>query len=119
MEVAGEFGSPDRGDRESEFPMLLRENLLIPRILICDPPLGFLSLTLPELDGVGEHILHGLSDMAWNFNAVSARPGHERNLMPQISRRTAAMASLKVRAAFGYQAAVLGLIVCDLERSWA
>jgi hypothetical protein len=25
MEVSGEFGSPDRGDRESEFPMLLRE----------------------------------------------------------------------------------------------
>jgi hypothetical protein len=25
MEVAGEFGSPDRGDCESEFPMLLRK----------------------------------------------------------------------------------------------
>src|SRR6266446_2356063 len=37
----------------------------------------------------------------------------------QISRRTAAIASLKVRTAFGYHAAVLGLSFRDLERSCA
>ena len=36
----------------------------------------------------------------------------------QISRRTAAMASLKVRTFFVYQAAVLGLIFRCLEMSW-
>ena len=34
-----------------------------------------------------------------------------------ISRRTAAMASLKVRTDFEYHAAVLGLRFCDLARS--
>src|ERR1700757_3173265 len=40
-----------------------------------------LSLTLAELCGVGERVLHTAPDMARNFYTVSARPGHERNLM--------------------------------------
>src|SRR5712691_10751159 len=40
-----------------------------------------LSLTLADLGGVGESIFHTLPDMARNFDTISARPGHERNLM--------------------------------------
>src|SRR5450830_1686689 len=40
-----------------------------------------LSLTLADLGGVGERILHAVPDTAGNFDAVSARPGHESNLM--------------------------------------
>src|SRR6516162_2250544 len=40
-----------------------------------------LSLTLADLGGEGEGILHALPDMARNFDNVSARPRHERNLM--------------------------------------
>jgi hypothetical protein len=36
---------------------------------------------LADLGGVGEGIFHSAPDMARNFYAVSARPGHERNLM--------------------------------------
>ena len=40
-----------------------------------------LSLTLADLGGVRERILHTLPDVLRNFDTVSARPGHERNLM--------------------------------------
>jgi hypothetical protein len=40
-----------------------------------------LSLTLANLGGVGESVLHTAPDMAWNFHTVSVRPRHERNLM--------------------------------------
>ena len=40
-----------------------------------------LSLTLADLGGEGEGILHALPDMARNFDTVSTRPRHERNLM--------------------------------------
>src|SRR3982074_3734285 len=40
-----------------------------------------LNLTLADLSGVGEGIFHSAPDMAWNFDTVSAWPGHERNLM--------------------------------------
>ena len=40
-----------------------------------------LSLTLADLGGVSECIFHALPDMARNLYTVSARPGHERNLM--------------------------------------
>ena len=40
-----------------------------------------LSLTLANLSGVGERILHALPDRPRNFDGVSGRPGHERNLM--------------------------------------
>jgi hypothetical protein len=43
--------------------------------------IDLLSLTLADLGGEGEGILHALPDMAWNFDTVSARPRHERNLM--------------------------------------
>jgi phosphatidylserine/phosphatidylglycerophosphate/cardiolipin synthase-like enzyme len=55
--------------------------------------------------GVGERIRHAVPDMAWNFDSVS-----------HISRRTAAMASLKVMPAFEYHAAVFGFSVRDLQR---
>src|SRR6266704_4316156 len=44
-------------------------------------PRLILSLTLADLGGVGESIFHTLPDMARNFDTISARPGHERNLM--------------------------------------
>jgi len=34
----------------------------------------FLSLTLADLSGVGEGVLHTLPDIAGNFDAVAARP---------------------------------------------
>src|SRR6516162_2128612 len=40
-----------------------------------------ISLTLADLGGEGEGILHALPDMARNFDTVSTRPRHERNLM--------------------------------------
>src|ERR1035438_2813298 len=40
-----------------------------------------LSLTLADSGGVSECIFHSLPDMVRNFYTVSARPGHERNLM--------------------------------------
>src|SRR5208283_998210 len=40
-----------------------------------------LSSTLANSCGVGERIRHAVPDMAWNFDSVSVRPGHERNLM--------------------------------------
>jgi hypothetical protein len=40
-----------------------------------------LNLTLADLGGVSECIFHALPDMARNLYTVSARPGHERNLM--------------------------------------
>ena len=40
-----------------------------------------LSLTLADLGGVSECIFHALPDMARNLYTVSARPGHEKNLM--------------------------------------
>jgi hypothetical protein len=40
-----------------------------------------LSLTLADSGGVSESIFHALPDMVRNFYAVSAWPGHERNLM--------------------------------------
>ena len=47
--------------------------------------LGFyghdLSLTLADLGGEGECVLHAVPDMAGNFDTVSAWPRHERNLM--------------------------------------
>src|SRR6266436_2518572 len=43
--------------------------------------LAQLSLTLADLGGVGESIFHALPDMPRNFDTISARPGHERNLM--------------------------------------
>ena len=40
-----------------------------------------LSLSLADLGGVCERVLHTMPDMLRNFDTVSARPGHERNLM--------------------------------------
>src|SRR5215471_2784622 len=40
-----------------------------------------LSLTLSHLGGVGESVFHSVPDVARNFHAIAARPGHERNLM--------------------------------------
>ena len=40
-----------------------------------------LNLTLADFGGVSECIFHALPDMARNLYTVSARPGHERNLM--------------------------------------
>src|ERR1700687_5225320 len=40
-----------------------------------------LSLTLADLGGVGESIFHAVPDMARNFDTISVRPGHERNLV--------------------------------------
>jgi hypothetical protein len=40
-----------------------------------------LSLTLADLGGVCEGVLHTAPDMGGNFDRVSARPGHERNLL--------------------------------------
>ena len=40
-----------------------------------------LSLTLAYSCGVSECIFHSVPDMARNFYTVSARPGHERNLI--------------------------------------
>src|SRR6266511_5719634 len=42
---------------------------------------GGFSLTLADLGGVGEGILHALPDMPRNFDTISVRPGHESNLM--------------------------------------
>src|ERR1700733_10053502 len=42
---------------------------------------GVLSLTLADLGGEGECVLHAVPDMAGNFDTVSAWPRHERNLM--------------------------------------
>ena len=42
---------------------------------------GQLSLTLADLGGVRERVLHAMPDMLRNFDMVSARPRHERNLM--------------------------------------
>lgn len=47
-----------------------------------------LSSTLADLGGVGERILHAVPKMAWNFDTISARPGHKRNLMaPDFATR--------------------------------
>src|SRR5580704_10178431 len=46
-----------------------------------EPTLISLSLTLADSGGVSESIFHALPDMVRNFYAVSAWPGHERNLM--------------------------------------
>lgn len=40
-----------------------------------------LNLTLADLGGVGESVFHAMPDMARNFDGISARPGHESNLM--------------------------------------
>jgi hypothetical protein len=40
-----------------------------------------LSLTLADLSCVGERIFHSAPDVAWNFDTISARPRHERNLV--------------------------------------
>src|SRR5580700_5793302 len=45
------------------------------------PVRSALSLTLADSGGVSESIFHALPDMVRNFYAVSAWPGHERNLM--------------------------------------
>ena len=65
--------------------------------------------------GLSKRIFHAVPDLAWNLYAISARPRHERNLVTPDFARTAAFASLKVRTAFGNQAAVLGLSFRDLE----
>src|SRR5208282_2606855 len=44
-------------------------------------PRALLSLTLAYSCGVSECIFHSVPDMARNFYTVSARPGHERNLI--------------------------------------
>src|SRR5215468_4799760 len=48
-------------------------------ILLKDPT--GLSSTLSNSCGLGKRILHAIPDLAWNFYAISVRPGHERNLM--------------------------------------
>src|SRR5215831_10230181 len=40
-----------------------------------------LSLTLANLGGVSESVLHSMPDMARNFYTIPVWPGHERNLM--------------------------------------
>jgi len=40
-----------------------------------------LSLSLANSGGMSECIFHSVPDMVRNFYTVSARPGHERNLM--------------------------------------
>ena len=40
-----------------------------------------LSLTLAVLGSACERVLHAVPDVLRNFDTVSARPGHERNLM--------------------------------------
>ena len=54
---------------------------VIPGVLASSTKVGDLSLTLADLGGEGEGILHALPDMARNFDTVSTRPRHERNLM--------------------------------------
>src|SRR5215469_6735563 len=39
------------------------------------------SLTLADLGGVGERILHAMPDVERNFYGISVGPGHERNLV--------------------------------------
>src|SRR5262245_39951399 len=41
----------------------------------------FLSLSLADLSRVRERVLHTLPNVFGNFDTVSARPRHERNLM--------------------------------------
>jgi hypothetical protein len=43
--------------------------------------LDILSSSLAKSCGVGERMRYAVPDMAWNFDTISARPGHERNLM--------------------------------------
>jgi hypothetical protein len=40
-----------------------------------------LTSTLAGSCGVGERVSHAVPNLARNFDAVSARPGHERDLM--------------------------------------
>ena len=39
------------------------------------------AIAMVPTDGVGERVLHSVPDMARNFDTISARPGHERNLL--------------------------------------
>src|SRR5690349_10667630 len=40
-----------------------------------------LSLTLADSCGVGECVFHTMPEMTGNFDDISARPGHARNLV--------------------------------------
>ena len=71
------------------------------------------DLTLVDLGRVDESIFHATPDMAWNFYTVSARLGHERNL---VRPYFASNCRDKVRTDFEYHAAVLGLSFCDYGR---
>jgi hypothetical protein len=52
------------------------------------PPRTWLSLSLAYSGGMSEGIFHSVPDMVRNFYTVSARPGHERNLMvPDFAAR--------------------------------
>src|ERR1700730_1408194 len=84
-------------------------------------PVNFpvLSLTLADLGGEGEGVLHALPDTARNFDTVSARPGHERNLMAPYFAANRRDGIAEGQDAFGYQAAVRGVSLRDLESSWA
>jgi hypothetical protein len=52
----------------------------MPRIACKASTIG-LSLTLADLGGVGESVFDAAPNMPRNFYAVSAPPGHARNLM--------------------------------------
>ena len=57
--------------------LILIIGIALVSLLLC----AGLSLTLAYSDGVNERIFHALPNMVRNFYTVSARPGHERNLM--------------------------------------
>src|SRR5208282_4888576 len=60
-------------------PYRFAESRLVGEFLSCYGHI--LSLTLAYSCGVSECIFHSVPDMARNFYTVSARPGHERNLI--------------------------------------
>jgi hypothetical protein len=80
---------------------------------------GLLSLTLANLRGVGERICHALPDVCWNFNAVPAWPGHERNLMIPYFIANGGNGIAESQDLLSYHAAVFGLSLRDLESSCA
>ena len=80
-------------------------------------PEDALSLTLADLGGVCESILHASPDMDWNFYTVLAWPGHERNLMRPYFVSDCGDGIAEGETDFEYHAAVLGLRFFDLARS--
>jgi hypothetical protein len=74
-----------------------------------------LSLTSADLGGEG--IFHTLPDMGGNFDTISARPGHERNLVvPDLAAHGRDGVAEGDDCFFGYQAVALGMSFRDLVR---